>query len=113
MRIAILALLLAVAAPLLVRGIGQVTYEHTELIEAFETNKEKFFRQRGWALDSPSARIYERGGVVSAVCHGPAGLVNVKLSNGSYLVTGKNSNGENGLGTTSRGLQRPNLMPCP
>jgi putative intracellular protease/amidase len=33
--------------------------------------------------------VYERGGVVAAVCHGPAALVGVKLSNGSYLVTGK------------------------
>lgn len=36
-----------------------------------------------------SAAIYERGGVVGAVCHGPAGLVNIKLSNGEYLVNGK------------------------
>ena len=36
-----------------------------------------------------AARIYDRGGVVSAVCHGPAGLVNIKLANGSYLVAGK------------------------
>lgn len=36
-----------------------------------------------------AAQIYERGGVVGAVCHGPAGLVNVKLSNGQYLVAGK------------------------
>ncbi len=35
-------------------------------------------------------RIYEAGGVVSAVCHGPAALVNVKLSDGSFLVSGKN-----------------------
>ncbi|NVM90550.1 putative intracellular protease/amidase [Variovorax sp. SG517] len=34
--------------------------------------------------------IYEAGGVVGAVCHGPAALVNVKLSNGTYLVAGKN-----------------------
>ncbi|ONI81647.1 type 1 glutamine amidotransferase domain-containing protein [Actinosynnema sp. ALI-1.44] len=33
--------------------------------------------------------IYERGGVVSAVCHGPASLVNLRLSDGSYLVDGK------------------------
>ena len=33
--------------------------------------------------------IYERKGVVAAVCHGPAGLVNVTLSDGSYLVAGK------------------------
>ncbi len=33
--------------------------------------------------------IYERGGVVAALCHGPAALVNLKLSNGRYLVEGK------------------------
>ncbi len=36
-----------------------------------------------------AARIYERGGVVAAVCHGPAGLVNIRLSDGRYLVAGK------------------------
>tara|TARA_B100001778_G_C18497465_1_gene588047 strand:- start:57 stop:980 length:924 start_codon:yes stop_codon:yes gene_type:complete len=41
--------------------------------------------------DSPelaklTARIYENNGIVSAVCHGPAGLINVKLSDGSYLI---------------------------
>ncbi|MGV0028731.1 type 1 glutamine amidotransferase domain-containing protein [Phormidesmis priestleyi] len=36
-----------------------------------------------------AADIYEQGGVVGAVCHGPAGLVNIKLSDGSYLVAGK------------------------
>jgi putative intracellular protease/amidase len=36
-----------------------------------------------------ASAIYERGGVVSAVCHGPAALVNVRLANGSYLVAGK------------------------
>lgn len=39
-----------------------------------------------------AARIYETGGIVSAVCHGPAGLVNIKLSDGSYLVAGKRVN---------------------
>lgn len=33
--------------------------------------------------------IYENGDVVSAVCHGPAALVNVKLSDNTYLVNGK------------------------
>lgn len=36
-----------------------------------------------------AVEIYEQGGVVSAVCHGPAGLVNLRLSGGSYLVHGK------------------------
>jgi putative intracellular protease/amidase len=39
-----------------------------------------------------AAKIYDNGGVVSAVCHGPAGLVNIKLSNGKYLVDGKRIN---------------------
>ena len=30
--------------------------------------------------------FYESGRVVSAVCHGPAALVNAKLSDGTYLV---------------------------
>jgi putative intracellular protease/amidase len=38
------------------------------------------------------AKIYEQGGIVSAVCHGPAGLVNIKLSDGKYLVDGKRIN---------------------
>jgi putative intracellular protease/amidase len=33
---------------------------------------------------------YERNAVVGAVCHGPVSLLNVKLSDGSYLVNGKN-----------------------
>lgn len=44
--------------------------------------------------DSPAVqlvtrKIYEQGGVVAAVCHGPAALVNVTLSNGDHLVKGK------------------------
>jgi putative intracellular protease/amidase len=40
-------------------------------------------------LAAKAASIYDRGGIVGAVCHGPAGLVNIKLSNGEYLVKGK------------------------
>ena len=32
--------------------------------------------------------VWERGGIVAAVCHGPAALTEVKLSDGSYLVSG-------------------------
>lgn len=32
--------------------------------------------------------IYERGGIVSAVCHGYCGLLNTRLSDGSLLVAG-------------------------
>lgn len=36
------------------------------------------------------AATYERNAVVGAVCHGPVSFLNVKLSDGSYLVNGKN-----------------------
>jgi putative intracellular protease/amidase len=36
-----------------------------------------------------AAAIYEQGGVVGAVCHGPAGLLNIKQSSGGYLINGK------------------------
>jgi putative intracellular protease/amidase len=41
------------------------------------------------AVQRVTREIWEAGGVVSAVCHGPAALVNVKLSDGTYLVAGK------------------------
>jgi putative intracellular protease/amidase len=44
-------------------------------------------------LASLLARAYENGKVVAAVCHGPAALVNVRLTNGSYLVAGKRVSG--------------------
>ena len=34
--------------------------------------------------------MWESGKVVSAVCHGPVCLLNVKLSDGSWLIKGKN-----------------------
>lgn len=43
-------------------------------------------------LASIASKIYENGGIVAGVCHGPAGLVNIKLNNGKYLVDGKKIN---------------------
>jgi len=40
-------------------------------------------------LQEITAKIYERNGMVSAVCHGVCGLLNVKLSDGSWLVSDK------------------------
>jgi putative intracellular protease/amidase len=40
-------------------------------------------------LAAISTTIYEQGGTVAAVCHGPAALVNIRLSNGEYLIAGK------------------------
>jgi len=43
-------------------------------------------------LSTIASKIYENGGIVAAVCHGPAGLVNIKLNDGKYLVDGKKIN---------------------
>lgn len=40
-----------------------------------------------------AATIYENGGFVAAVCHGPAGILNIKLSNGENLIKGKKVDG--------------------
>lgn len=40
-------------------------------------------------LANIAAQIYEQGGVVGAVCHGPAGLINIRLSDQTYLVADK------------------------
>lgn len=34
-------------------------------------------------------QVYENNGVIGAVCHGPAALLDIKLSNGEYLLAGK------------------------
>ncbi len=40
-----------------------------------------------------ATQIYEKNGIVAAVCHGPAGILNIKLSNGKYLIDGKKVSG--------------------
>ncbi|AOA06098.1 MULTISPECIES: type 1 glutamine amidotransferase domain-containing protein [Pseudomonas] len=44
-------------------------------------------------LQALSRRIYEQGGVVSSVCHGAVGLLNIKLSDGELLIKGKKVTG--------------------
>ncbi len=45
------------------------------------------------ALAKQAAAFWEAGKIVSAVCHGPAGLLEVKLSDGDYLIAGKDVTG--------------------
>lgn len=44
-------------------------------------------------LQRITREIWERGGVVSSVCHGYCGLLNTRLSDGSYLISGKKMTG--------------------
>ncbi|MEV6006924.1 type 1 glutamine amidotransferase domain-containing protein [Streptomyces sp. NPDC051976] len=45
------------------------------------------------ALQQAARQIYENGGVVSSVCHGAGGLLNITLSDGSLLVDGRTVTG--------------------
>jgi putative intracellular protease/amidase len=40
-------------------------------------------------LSKIGAAIYDRGGIIGSVCHGAAGLLNIKLSDSTYLIMGK------------------------
>lgn len=41
------------------------------------------------ALKNVLSAVYERDGIVAAVCHGPAALIDVRLKDGTLLVAGK------------------------
>ena len=69
-RVLVLALLLAVLVPVAVRGALQSSVtpfgvtlsgpEYLDTIAEFETNREVFFADRGWAPDSAAARLFEQ-----------------------------------------------------
>jgi len=44
-------------------------------------------------LQSIIAKQYETGKMIAAICHGVGGLLNVKLPDGKYLITGKKLTG--------------------
>ncbi|ETO06949.1 ThiJ/PfpI domain protein [Reticulomyxa filosa] len=44
-------------------------------------------------LNKAAEKIYNNGGVIGAVCHGPAGILNLKDEKGEYLIKGKNVTG--------------------
>lgn len=44
-------------------------------------------------LQRITREIFERGDIVSSVCHGYCGLLNTKLSDGSYLIAGRKMTG--------------------
>lgn len=45
------------------------------------------------ALQAISRSLYESGGIVSSVCHGAVGLLNIRLSDGTLLIDGKEVTG--------------------
>ncbi|GAB3930944.1 type 1 glutamine amidotransferase domain-containing protein [Mucilaginibacter myungsuensis] len=85
-------------------GEGAIAFKNTQSIDKIDVTKyDAVFVPGGLApvVDMPDdpivqkilADMYDQGGVVSAVCHGPVALINVKLSDGSYLINGKHVTG--------------------
>jgi hypothetical protein len=60
LRILVIAMLLSVLGPLLVRGALNVTIEYDATIADYQQHKTQIFADRGWTEDSPSAAIFER-----------------------------------------------------
>lgn len=44
-------------------------------------------------LQAITRAVWEEGGIVSAVCHGYCGLLNIRLANGFFLVSGRKITG--------------------
>ncbi|KXV59939.1 dimethyl sulfoxide reductase [Acetobacter senegalensis] len=44
-------------------------------------------------LQAITRAVWEKGGIVSAVCHGYCGLLNTRLADGSFLVSGRKITG--------------------
>ncbi|MCH6259216.1 type 1 glutamine amidotransferase domain-containing protein [Puniceicoccaceae bacterium K14] len=64
------------------------------------------------SLQSIIADIYESGGIVGVGGHGSAGIVNVKLTDGDYLVKGKKIAGfPNSTETTKPWAKQGTLLP--
>lgn len=85
-------------------GEGSAAMKNTQKIDQVSVaNYDAVFVPGGLApvVDMPEnttvqnilSGMYEKGGVVSAVCHGPVALINVKLNDDSYLINGKNVTG--------------------
>ncbi len=75
-RRVMLASIIALAAPLSVQAITQVTYTHAATIANYEQNRQQVLRQRGW-IDNPQAIAkYERR-LYQAEASGRFGLSNV------------------------------------
>ncbi|MGC5343989.1 type 1 glutamine amidotransferase domain-containing protein [Streptomyces sp. DT24] len=56
------------------------------------------------ALEKIGRTVYESGGVVAAICHGPAALVDLRLSTGRHLVDGHRLTAFSDEGEAARGL---------
>ena len=68
---------------------GEVNFEEYDLIYYPGGHGPMWDLAKDEKIADIAKSIYESGGVVAAVCHGPAGLLPIRLSDGSFLISGK------------------------
>ena len=75
------------------KKIANVNVEDYDAIYLTGGHGTMFDFRQSKALETLMARFYETGRIVSTVCHGATGLLNVNLSNGEPLIKGKKETG--------------------
>lgn len=74
-------------------ALATLNAEHYDAVFIVGGKGAMFDLPKNQTLQTLIADIYQQRGVIAAVCHGPAALVDVKLNDGSYLVANKAVNG--------------------
>lgn len=71
------------------RSTGELSADDYAAVFVVGGKGAMFDLPRDPVLQKLLAGVYEQGGIISAVCHGPAALVDVRLSDGRALLAGK------------------------
>lgn len=74
-------------------ALSELNYDDFDAIVVVGGQSPMFTFRQHEELKSALRTFYEAGKVTSALCHGTAGLIDVKLADGSYLIAGKTMTG--------------------
>jgi hypothetical protein len=87
LRAITLALLAALAFPMIAKGLHQLLVEHPATLASFNASKEQTLASRGWAPGSPNALAYERR-LVQSEASAWFGLTNVAATFAAATTAG-------------------------
>lgn len=77
------------------KSLSEVSEQHFDCVYLAGGHGTMYDFPNDTTLQSIIKQHYETGKIVAAVCHGVGGLLNVKLSNGEYLIKDKTITGFN------------------
>jgi putative intracellular protease/amidase len=75
------------------KSINEISFEDFDAIYLTGGHGTMYDFVGNETLNTLIKNFFENGKVVSAVCHGVCGLLDVKMSNGAYLLENKNATG--------------------